>query len=204
MTITLSTRRARRPDSLASSVSTVLREMQCPVSTTAIRIILNDRGRPTTAEHLGRLAAYQRQDFDRTHVPPPLCWSIEPDGAATVPRCWAMADWRLGRRIHTRDAAPVWLEHLAVWLTADLADHPDGRSEDIVHLALGTVARLNGPRVFQVPSSSDDWMQVRASVYSEGRMSNRTGLTRGQEEAEARLQRSGVPGLDLLFGAPNH
>ena len=197
------TRRARQPDSLAASVTSILDELQCPVATPAMRVILTDRGRDTKAEQLGRLAAYQREDFQRTHTPPPLCWTIEPDGTATTPRWWARSDWRLGRRIRTEDASKIWLAHLAVRLTTDLAERPRDRDAAVITLALGTVARVLGPQVFDVPTTTDEWMQLRADVYGpyQGALNDRAGLTGQQSDAEARLTSRRASGFDLLFGA---
>jgi hypothetical protein len=196
-------RRARQSDSLAALVTFILDELQCPVATPAMRVILTDRGRDTKAEQLSRLAAYQREDFQRAHIPPPLCWTIEPDGTATTPRWWALSEWRLGRRIRTEDASQIWLAHLAVWLTTDLAERPRGRDSAVITLALGTAARVLGPRVFDVPTTTDEWMRLRAAVYGpyQGALNNRTGLTGQQTEAEARLTSRSAAGFDLLFGA---
>ena len=168
-----------------------------------MRIILTDRGRTTTAEQLGRLAAYQREDFTRAHIPPPLCWTIEPDSTATSPRWWALSDWRLGRRIRTKDAVPVWVAHLGVWLTTDLAESPDGRDQEMITLALASVTRVLGPQVFHVPTTAEEWMRLRAAVYApnQGAMSNMTGMTGQQTAAEQRLSDC-ASGFDLLFGAP--
>jgi hypothetical protein len=198
-----SPRRARRPDSLAAAVTDVLDELQCPVSTTAIRIILNDRGRPVTAEQLGRLAAYQREDFLRTRIPPQLSWALEANGAATNPRWWARGDWRLQRRILTEDVKPVWVAHLAERLCLDLADRPRDRDPAIVTLTLGAIAKLLGSRHFDVPTTTDEWMELRKDVYVRhmGDFGNLTGATPQQHEAEASLQAAGLSGFDLLFGS---
>jgi hypothetical protein len=203
MSLAPPTRRARQPDSLAASVTFILDELQCPVATPAMRVILTDRGRDTKAEQLSRLAAYQREDFQRTHIPPPLCWTVESDGTATTPRWWALSHWRLGRRIRSKDASQVWLAHLAVWLTMDLAERPRGRDSAIINLALGTAARVLGPRVFDVPTTREDWMQLRGAIYGpyQGALNNLTGLTGQQADAEARLTSRSASGFDLLFGA---
>jgi hypothetical protein len=198
----IATRRARRPGSLAASVIEVLDDFQCPVSTTAMRIVLNDRGRTVTAEQLGRLAAYQREDFLRTRYPPELCWALTPDGTATNPRWWARGQWRLQRRILTDDARPIWLAILAARLCMDLADRADGRDDAIVSLALGTIARVTGGRYFDMPASRDEWLALHREVYEpyRGVFANLTGATTSQYDAEARLQADGLSGFELLFG----
>jgi hypothetical protein len=180
----------------------ILDDFQCPVSTTAMRIVLNDRGRPVTAEQLGRLAAYQREDFLRTRYPPELCWALTPDGTATKPRWWARGQWRLQRRILSDDARPIWLAILAERLCMDLADRPDGRDGTIVSLALGTIAQVMASRSFDVPASRDEWLALRREVYEShmGIFGNLTGVTSSQDDAEARLRAKGLSGFELLFG----
>jgi hypothetical protein len=201
MTVT-ATRRTRRPGSLPAAVIEVLDDFRCPVSTTAMRILLNDRGRTVTAEQLGRLAAYQREDFLRTRYPPELCWALTPDGAATNPRWWARGQWRLQRRILTDDVRPIWLAIVAERLCLDLADRPDGRDQGIVSFTLGAIAQVLGSRYFDVPASRDDWLALRREVYEPctGALNNLTGATQQQHEAETRLQAEGLSGFELLFG----
>jgi hypothetical protein len=200
--MTVSLRRSRRTDSLAALVIEVLDDLECPVATTAIRIILNDRGRIVTAEQLGRLAAYQREDFLRTRIPPALCWAIDPNGIAVNPRWWALGDWRLQRRILTEDVKPVWLAHLADRLCLDLAKRPAGRDPAFVTLTLGAIAQALGERYFDVPATTDDWMALRGKVYAAhlGNLSNLAGATPDQHEAEASLQGQDLSAFELLFG----
>jgi hypothetical protein len=155
-----------------------------------------------TAEQLGRLAAYQREDFLRTRYPPELCWALAPDGTATNPRWWARGQWRLQRRILTDDARPIWLAILAERLCLDLAERPDGRDDAIVSLALGTIARVTGGHYFDVPASREGWLALRREVYepNTGVFANLTGATTSQYDAEARLHADGLSGFELLFG----
>lgn len=199
----LSFRRARRPDSLATAVVELLDDYQCPISTQAVRVILNVRGRPVTAEQLGRLAAYQREDFQRTRMPPPLCWALNPDGSAAVPRWWARGHWRLLRRIKTEDGTPIWFATLATRLCLDLANHAVPPDPEFSTFVLGAAnLALGGARSFDVPMSSDEWMRLYQEVYAShnGALNNRTGGTAEQYEAEKTLNASDAPGLDLLFG----
>lgn len=198
----LALRRARRPDSLAAAVSELLDELQCPVSTEAVRVILNDRGRPVTAEHLSRLAAYQREDFARTRMLTPLSWALNPDGAAVIPRWWARGDWRLLRRLRTKDVTPIWFANLATNLCADLAGRTDPPSA-MVTLALGAAnLALGGGEEFPLPMTNRDWMRLREQIYAphNGALSNRTGGTAEQYAAEAALNSANVSGFELLFG----
>jgi hypothetical protein len=195
-------RRARRPDSLAAAVVGVLGEFGCPLPTSAVRVILNDRGREVRAEHLGRLAAYERDDFLRTRLPPRLCAVIDPDARAVRPRWWALGEWRLQRRIMTEDVRAIWFATMAVRLCLDLADRREPPGSPIVTLALGSVARAIGSQQFDVPASRDEWMALRERVYAPyiGALNNLDGPTGEQHTAEAGLMGAGTPPADLYFG----
>src|ERR1039458_6530711 len=109
----------------------LLEEFQRPIPTDAVRVILNDRGRAVTAEHLGRLAAYEREMWLRTLSPPALCSVIDADAVAIRPRWWALGDWRLQRRIMADDVRPIWFASLGERLCLDLADRKSPqRSEE--------------------------------------------------------------------------
>ena len=179
----------------------ILSELQTPLATPAMRVVLTDRGRPTKAEQLSRLAAYQREDFARSHIAPPLCWTVEPDGTATTPRWWALAEWRFARRIRTADTGRLWLAHLAERLTADLTKNPYGHTDEFVSLTLSTVTRLLGPQTFDVPVDSEDWGVIHTAVYEPfvGAFSNMTGITHEQDEIEQGLAEF-LSGSDRLFG----
>jgi hypothetical protein len=194
-------RRARQPDSLAAAVIGILSELQTPLATPAMRVVLTDRGRPTKAEQLSRLAAYQREDFARSHIAPPLCWTVEPDGTATTPRWWALSEWRFARRIRTADTGRLWLAHLAERLTSDLTKNPYGHTDEFVSLTLSTVTRLLGPQTFDVPVDSEDWGAIHTAVYEPfmGAFSNMTGITHEQDEIEQGLAEF-LSGSDRLFG----
>jgi hypothetical protein len=199
---TLQLRRARRPDSLARAVIELLDDYQYPLSTQAVRVILTARGRPVPAERLSRLAAYQREDFERTRMPPELCWALKTDGSAVIPRWWARGSWRLMRRIQTNDAMPIWYATLATRLCRDLADQRGVPDPNLANLALAAAnAALWGRRAFELPASSDDWMRLYREVYAphNGALSNRTSGTLEQIDAEKALS-SGAPGFNPLFG----
>jgi len=196
-------RRARRPDSLASAVIKLLDDYQCPISTQAVRVILNARGRPVTAEQLSRLAAYQREDFQRTRMPPPLCWAINPDGSTAVPRWWARGHWRLLRRIRTEDVTPIWFATLATRLCLELANQTNRPDPEFATFVLGAAnLALGGNLTFDVPMSKDDWLSLYQQVYAphNGALNNRTGGTSEQYDVEKALSASGVSGFDLMFG----
>ncbi|MGO9248347.1 MAG: hypothetical protein ACLP7W_07095 [Solirubrobacteraceae bacterium] len=181
----------------------MLDDFQCPISTPAVRVILNARGRAVTAEQLGRLAAYQREDFQRTRMPPPLCWALNPDGSAAVPRWWARGHWRLLRRLRTEDATPIWFATLATRLCLDLANQTIPLDPEFATFVLGAAnLALGGGLSFDVPMSKAEWLHLYKEVYAphHGALNNRTGGTSEQYEAEKALNASDSPGLDLLFG----
>ncbi|MDE3075034.1 MAG: hypothetical protein KGJ86_06355 [Chloroflexota bacterium] len=195
-------RRARHPDSLAAAVIELLDDFQRPISTSAVRIILNARGRPVTAEQLSRLAAYQREDFQRTRMPPPLCWALDPDGSAAVPRWWARGDWRLMRRIRTEDVTPIWFATLAVRLCRDIGNQTGTPDPELAVLARGAAnLALGGSLTFELPMSQQDWLDLCREVYDhwDGAMNNLTGGTREQYDAEEALKGDHT-GFDVLFG----
>lgn len=195
-------RRVRRPDSLAASVVELLDDYRIPMPTHAVRIILTDRGRPVTAEHLGRLAAYERADFLRTLEPPRLCGAIDTDAYAVTPRWWARGDWRLRRRILSEDVKQIWQARLGDLLCTELAERRQPPGPEIVTFALGTIARLLPNRYFDVPCSAGDWMHFH-SLLSDKHPSVTGPLespTRQQSHAEQQLRAAGFPAVDLYFG----
>lgn len=198
---TLQLRRARRPESLARAVIELLDDYQCPIPTQAVRVILTARGRPVPAERLGRLAAYQRQDFERTRMAPELCWTVMPDGAAVTPRWWARGHWRLLRRIHTDDVVPIWYATLATHLCHDLANQRGIPDPHLASLALAAAnAALWDRRTFELPAAKEDWLSIYQGVYAphNGALNNRTGGTAEQYEAEKTLK--AAQGFNPLFG----
>jgi hypothetical protein len=198
---TLQLRRTRRPESLAKAVIDLLDDYQCPISTQAVRVILTARGRPVPAERLSRLAAYQREDFKRTRMPPELCWTLTPDGVAVTPRWWARGQWRLLRRIQTDDVMPIWYATLATRLCHDLANQRGVPDPHLANLALAAAnAALWGRRTSELPASKEDWMHIYQEVYAphNGALNNRTGGTAEQYEAEKAL--NAAQGVNPLFG----
>jgi hypothetical protein len=200
--MSISTRRLRRPSSLATSVAEVVNEFQCPVLTTAMRVILMHRGRPTTAEQLGTLAAYEKADYLRTRLPPRLCSAIDAETNSVKPRWWARGEWRLQRRIMTEDVKPIWIATLAEQLCLVLADQPAPSDSPIASLALGSIRRTLGHSHFDVPLSAEDWMNLRREVYEQhmDTFRSRTDATPEQSAVEAKLIAAERPGIELLFG----
>jgi hypothetical protein len=195
-------RRARRPDSLAAAVVDLVDAVQFPVPTTAVRMILTDQGRQVIAEQLGTLAAYERQDYARTRVPPRLCSAIDPNAAALSPRWWARGDWRLERRIMTAEAKPIAVTAVAVHLCRHLADRAERADPTLISYTLGLANQLLDLRCFETPLSANDWMELYTRLYApyNGALNNLSGYTSDQEAAAEHLRAANLPGLALLFG----
>jgi hypothetical protein len=195
-------RRARRDDSLATAVVELVEAIQHPVPTTAARLILADQGREASAERLGTLAAYERQDHARTRMPPRLCPAIDANANALKPRWWTGGNWRLERRIITPDAVPGALAVLTVYLCRYHADRPQPASPELISYTVGLANQVAELPYFDTPASPDDWMNLRAAVHGpySGVLSNLTGTTGEQEAAGEQLRAANLPGTTLLFG----
>lgn len=202
--MSVAVRRAPRPESVTSAILDLLDEGQTPLPTRSVRILLGDRGRPVTAEHLGRVAAYERDAYLRTLMPPRLCSAIDPSGRLVTPRWWARGDWRLQRRILTPDVKSLWLARLADRLCWDLSRRDRAASPDVQTLALWAVAKVVLERHFETPQSRDDWAQLRALVVEKqpGVTHSLDGATGKQAVAEEQLIAANLPAVERYFGAP--
>jgi hypothetical protein len=188
--------------SLSVAIADLLAEFSSPVPTHAIRTMLAARGRPVTAEHLGRAAAYERTAFLRDRMPPLLCSAINPEGQAVRPRWWALGDWRLQRRILTPDALELWRALLAEKLCRDLGGSDEPASPDLERLARQCVAQIGGDRYFDAPQTRSEWRKLRDIVVElrPGVTHSMDSPTAQQHEAEARLQAASTPAVELFFG----
>jgi hypothetical protein len=198
------TRRARRAGALATEVEDLVTGYGVPLLTTAVRVLLADRERPATAEHLARLAATERAEFLRTRVPPRLCSAIGPDGAATRPRWWADGRWRLQRRIATDDARVLWQGRFVERTCSDLLARRRPASPELAELLRGTVALLGlGEELARMPDPSD-WEEIRALVLDDlpGVMFADDVATDTQAAAERSILAAERPAADLYFGTP--
>jgi hypothetical protein len=134
-------------------------------------------------------------------MPPELCWTLTPGGAAVTPRWWARGQWRLLRRIQTDDVMPIWYATLATRLCRDLANQRGVPDPHLANLALAAAsAALWGRWTFELPASKEDWMHIYQEVYAphNGALNNRTGGTAEQYEAEKAL--NAAQGFNPLFG----
>lgn len=199
-------RRARRSGSIAAEVEDLVEAFGVPLPTAAVRVLLADRGRPVSAEHLGRLAATERAEHLRTRLPPRLCSAIAPDGALVTPRWWASGEWRAARRILTDDALPLWHGRLAERVCSDLIARRRPASPALADLVRSAVAQLGlAEDLSRLPDSSD-WSEVRALVLDvlPGVMFAHDVSTDQQDAAEHALLATDRPAADRYFGVSRH
>jgi hypothetical protein len=199
-------RRARRAGAVATEIEALVEAFGVPVPTGAVRVLLADRGRPTTAEHLARVAASERAEFLRTSLPPRLCSAIAPGGALVTPRWWAAGPWRPLRRILTGDALPLWRGTLAERVCSDLIARRRPPSRALADLVRGTVAQLGLAEELARLDDPSDWGAVRALVldFFPGVIVAADVTTPQQHEAEQELLAAGLPAADRYFGISRH
>lgn len=199
-------RRQRRAGAVAAAIEDLVAAFGVPLHTAAVRVLLADRDRPTTAEHLARVAASERAEFLRTRLAPRLCSAIAPDGTLVAPRWWACGEWRLERRILTDDALPLWRGRFAEHACSDLIARRRPASRELSELVRGTVVGLGlADELERLPDPSD-WREVRALVldhHPEGAVAHEVA-TDAQFEAEEALLAADLPAVDRYFGVSRH
>jgi hypothetical protein len=196
-------RRARRAGAIATEIEELVEAFGVPLAGPALRVLLADRGRPITAEHLARIAAGERTEHLRTSLPPRLAAAIDPDGTLVRPRWWAGGEWRLERRILTEDALPLWRGKLVERICSDLLSRRGRAAPEMVTLVRGTMAQIGlDTEMLRLPDM-EDWQEVRAlllDVYPDVVFSHNVS-TAQQREAEAALLASDLPAAARYFGS---
>jgi hypothetical protein len=195
-------RRARRAGAIAGEIEELVGSFGVPLPTAAVRVLLADRGRPTSAEHLARVAAGERAEFLRTGQAPRLCAAVAPDGARVVPRWWCSGDWRPLRRILTADAEPLWSGKLAEGVCADLIARRRPASPELAALVRATMARLGlGEELARLPDPGD-WAEVRALLldHDPDAVFAHEVTTPQQRDAEPALLAADLPAAARYFG----
>jgi hypothetical protein len=195
-------RRARRAGAVATEIEALVDAFGVPLPTAAVRVLLADRGRPTSAEHLARVAAGERAELQRTGLPPRLCAAIAPGGARVTPRWWARGEWRPLRRIRTADAVPLWSGKLAEGICADLIARRRPASPELAALVRATMAALGlGEELARLPDPGD-WAEVRALLldHDPDAVFAHEVTTPQQREAEATLLAADLPATARYFG----
>jgi hypothetical protein len=195
--------RVRQPDSLAATIADLLDDFQIPLPSHAVRIISSERrGQPVVAEQLARVAAYERDNFLRTRMPPLLCSVIDRRGLARKPRIWGRGDWRLARRIATPDVQEKWQAQLARRLCEEILYRSRQPSEQLAGLALEAVARVIGAVAAYLPGTLEQWQEFRDRVAAEAPDYTPGGTTAEQEKAEKALlaHEPAIAPVGLYFG----
>ena len=198
----MSARRTRPVDSIPSAVGRILDEYHVPVPTSVIRIVASERrGDVVTAEHLARIASYERATFFGRGLTPMLCDALDGHGHAFAPRIWVRGDWRLQRRLLTPDAIPGVKAALAAHLCDEMRARGASAGSALANVALQAVGEVLGPVSAYMPGTPDDWADFRARVVATNLnlVHNVTGATSGQVAAEKHLE--GLPASVLYFGA---
>jgi hypothetical protein len=199
-------RRARRAGAIAGEIEDLVDAYGVPLPTAAVRVLLTDRDRPTTAEHLARVAATERAEYARTRLAPRLCSAIAPDGALVTPRWWASGQWRLQRRILTDDARPLWRAKLVEQTCSDLIGRRRPASPALATLVHATVAQLDLADDLERLPDPADWSAVRALVldFFPDVVVAHDVATDQQEGAERALLAADLPAVDRYFGVSPH
>jgi hypothetical protein len=196
-------RRARRAGALAGEIEDLVGAFGVPLPTAAVRVLLADRGRPASAEHLARVAAGERAEFLRTRLAPRLCNVIAPDGTAAAPRWWASGEWRLQRRILTDDALPLWRGRLAERICSDLLARRRPATRELADVVHTAVVALGLAEELALLPDRADWGAVRALVLDHhmGVVFAEDVSTAQQYDAEQALLASDLPAVARYFGA---
>jgi hypothetical protein len=192
-----------RSSSLAATVEELLATVQVPLATGSVRVLASvlrhETSGETSAERLGRIAAYERENFLKTRVPPRLCSAILPDGTAPARRVWARGDWRLARRIITRDVVETWSAAVGTFVCDLILDEKIEDSR-LGPLAYELASQSIGPVAAYYPETGDQWRDLRSAFR---RMIPALGLaahTREQGDAEAALTRAELSPVSVYFG----
>jgi hypothetical protein len=200
--MTTGLRRARREGAVATVIEELVESFGVPLATPAVRALLADRGRPTSAEHLARVAAGEQTELLRTRMPPRLAMVIAPDGARVSPRWWAGGDWRLLRRISTEDALAPWRSRLVAQICSELIGRRRPAAAELVTLVRATMAQLDLDGELMRLPDIDDWQAVQALLLDNypGVVVTHDVSTPEQYEAEAALLAADLPATARYFG----
>jgi hypothetical protein len=195
--------RSRQKDSLATVIASILSDAQIPLPNEVVRVLAIERTeRPVSAEQLARVAAYEREAFLRTRMPPLLCSVIDSGAIALRPRVWALGDWRLARRIATPDVQQLWQGGLTLQLLDEILHRFPPASERLRRQALEAAARVLGPVAAYMPGDRPQWEELRALVAQSAFNNNPAGHTVQQLEAEQALldYEPSIGAVNLYFG----
>jgi hypothetical protein len=167
-----------------------------PVPTTALRALVgSERGEALPAERLGRVLGYERERFLAHRGAPRIVVAITPDAKPMRPQHLADGDWRLSRRIITKDALPGQAAALGVRLCQRAEEAPHARALLWPHVQEAAQTAFGWTSV-----GDADWADLypkflRAQPHSIG------SPTAEQSDAEKALNAQQVSGLVNFFGS---
>ena len=196
-------KRSRREGSLPTTLRSILDDAQIPMPNEVLRVLAIERlEKEVSAEQLARVAAYEREAFLRTRMPPVLCSVIDRRAVALRPRVWALGEWRLARRIATPDVQGHWQAGLALKLLDEVLLRFPPASERLRRLTLEAVARVLGPVAAYTPGDREQWEELRRMVATENPDPDPAGHTSEQRESEQALidYQPSIGANNLYFG----
>ncbi len=186
--------------SLAQSIEGVLEKTGTPLATGAMRILVSVlRDEEVSAERMARTASGERDTYVKTRQPPRLCSALFPDGTTPPRRIWASGEWRLARRILTRDAEPGWQASAGIYV-CDLILEQGLEDERLAALAHELAARSVGPLAAYYPGPRSQWQELRDAMAKLPVGPGVTTQTSEQATAERSLQEAELTPFALYFG----
>jgi hypothetical protein len=186
--------------SIVEQLQLELADVGSPVPTTALRALVGSRrGEPLPAERLGRVLGYERQSYLKTRRPPRVAVALNPDGTAASPQHLTDGDWRLVRRILTRDAVRGQAAALGIRLCLRAHEFPAARELLRPHIEQAAWAAF-GSEASELLSADGEWATLyrrflKAQPHAVG------AYTAEQRDAEQALEAQHLSGLARYFGA---
>lgn len=178
----------------------VLAEAAVPLTTAVMRTLASVlREEDVSAERMGRVASFERENFLKSRQPPRLCSAIFPDGTAPAKRIWARGDWRLARRVIAPDSESAWLASAGIYVCNLILDH-GLEDERLGPLAHELAARSIGPIAAYFPGSVQQWEELRRALRQLPVGPGVATHTREQGAAEVSLQGAELTPFSLYFG----
>lgn len=187
--------------SLPAVLVDLLEHAMVPLPSKTARVLLSmTTGRTVTAEHFGRIAAYERERLLKQRAVPRLCAALTPSGQALVPRVWAVGTWRLARRIQTASAVQVW-DARAIAIICDVARWHNAYRDRTLR---GAAQELSLEVLGQAPAleDADAWEELAAAARARLPGPGVAGHSTDQMDAERSLLAREVPAAAQYFGAP--
>jgi hypothetical protein len=152
-------------NTLAASVLALVEHAQAPLASKTVRVLLSViTGKEVKAEHLGRIAAYERERLLDQRAIPRLCAALKPDGTAIVPRVWCPGTWVLARRVQAGDAVIRWPARAAQLCAEVVAQYEAFEVSALRELALDLTGEALGRIFHPALQSPQDWQRLAAEM----------------------------------------